>query len=380
MGSIRKKIGIAVSAAGLLLVGAIFISVVNANSTEKVEIRLAHNQSAGSEIAASIAKFSEFVAEDESKNLQVDIYASGVLGTEKEEIEMVQAGILDMAKVSSNTLGQFQDKYAIFAVPYLFVDQDHYYTAMEESEKVKELFQSTADDGYIAIGYYANGSRNYFVPQRICYNRRRNHGYHECSRPDFPGYADPDGILLHGPSDLRSPDGDLFRTATGAFCKRICRREEGGKINAVRSSNCSGYYILFPAGYECSHHGTAFCQEFFGMSNALCGNIAVDSGSGGIFENLAQVGTAEIKMLRKVFDRQVLCQVLINVGQDFIDLCMVGWRFGSRNGLFGTLSDKNAVQKCHHFQKYRMIQNILSVFFIIAKLVDIIMKAFLFFF
>ena len=167
MGSIRKKIGIAVSAAGLLLVGAIFISVVNANSTEKVEIRLAHNQSAGSEIADSIAKFSEFVAEDESKNLQVDIYASGVLGTEKEEIEMVQAGILDMAKVSSNTLGQFEDKYAIFAVPYLFVDQDHYYTAMEESEKVKELFESTADDGYIAIGYYANGSRNFYLKEDI---------------------------------------------------------------------------------------------------------------------------------------------------------------------------------------------------------------------
>ena len=167
MGSIRKKIGIAVSAAGLLLVGAIFISVVNANSTEKVEIRLAHNQSAGSEIADSIAKFSEFVAEDESKNLQVDIYASGVLGTEKEEIEMVQAGILDMAKVSSNTLGQFEDKYAIFAVPYLFVDQDHYYTAMEESEKVKELFESTADDGYIAIGYYAHGSRNFYLKEDI---------------------------------------------------------------------------------------------------------------------------------------------------------------------------------------------------------------------
>lgn len=156
----------------------------------------------------------------------------------------------------------------------------------------------------------------------------------------------------------------FLRGNSNSFCKSL------QKVAVIPET-------AFLAGF---HHGTAFCQEFFGMSNALCGNIAVDSGSGGIFENLAQVGTAEIKMLRKVFDRQVLCQVLINVGQDFIDLCMVGWRFGSRNGLFGTLSDKNAVQKCHHFQKYRMIQNILSVFFIIAKLVDIIMKAFLFFF
>ena len=91
MGSIKKKIGIAVSAVGLCIVAATFVSVVSANSTDKVEIRLAHNQAAGSEIADSIAKFSEFVAEDDSMNLDVNIYASGVLGSEKEEIEMVQA-------------------------------------------------------------------------------------------------------------------------------------------------------------------------------------------------------------------------------------------------------------------------------------------------
>lgn len=167
MGSIKKKIGIAVAAAGLLIVAGTFISVASANHTGKVEIRMAHNQSAGSEIADSIAKFSEFVAEDETKNLDVKIYASGVLGTEKEEIEMVQAGILDMAKVSSNTLGQFDDRYAIFAVPYLFVSQEHYYEAMEKSEEVKKLFTDTAEDGYIAIGYYANGSRNFYLKEDV---------------------------------------------------------------------------------------------------------------------------------------------------------------------------------------------------------------------
>ena len=118
-------------------------------------------------IAASIAKISEFAAEDPSQNLQVSIYASGVLGTEKEEIEMVKAGVLDMAKVSSNTLGQFKDEYAIFAVPYLFQSQQHYYDACENSEKIKELFLSTADDGYIAIGYYANGSRNFYLKENV---------------------------------------------------------------------------------------------------------------------------------------------------------------------------------------------------------------------
>lgn len=167
MKNTKKLIGIAVAAAGLLAVAVTFFKVVSENHTGKVEIRLAHNQSAGSEIADSIAKFSDFVAEDESMNLDINIYASGVLGSEKEAIEMVQAGILDMAKVSSNTLGQFDDRYAIFAIPYLFVNQDHYYTAMEKSEMVQKLFRSTETDGYIAIGYYANGARNFYLKEDV---------------------------------------------------------------------------------------------------------------------------------------------------------------------------------------------------------------------
>ncbi len=167
MTSLKKVVGVSAAVVGLIAVAATFVTVVNSESTDKIEIRLAHNQSDGSEIADSIAKFSEFVAEDESQNMSVKIYASGVLGSEKEEIEMVKAGILDMAKVSSNTLGQFADEYSIFAVPYLFESQDHYYKAMEESEEVKRLFNSTAEDGYIAIGYYANGSRNFYLKEDV---------------------------------------------------------------------------------------------------------------------------------------------------------------------------------------------------------------------
>ena len=78
---------------------------------------------------------------------------------------MVQAGVLDMAKVSANTLGQFDERYSIFSLPYLFRNQEHYYNAMANSEGIQELFESTRDKGYIAIGYYANGARNYYLKE-----------------------------------------------------------------------------------------------------------------------------------------------------------------------------------------------------------------------
>lgn len=163
----KKTIGIVAAAVSLIVVIVTFAKVVSGYSTEQIVIRFAHNQSKGSQISDSIAKFAEFAEEDVSMNLKIDIYASGVLGTEKEEIEMVKAGILDMAKVSSNTLGQFKEEYSIFAVPYLFVEEQHYYEAMEQSEKIKELFTSTEEDGYIAIGYYANGSRNFYLKEDV---------------------------------------------------------------------------------------------------------------------------------------------------------------------------------------------------------------------
>ena len=134
MKAYRKIIGVAAVAICLIIVVVTFIKVKGINSSDKLVLQLAHNQSAGSEIADSIAKVSDYVAQESGDEVNIKIFASGVLGTEKEEIEMVKAGIIDMAKVSSNTLGQFDD---------------------------------TADDGYIAVGYYANGARNFYLKDDI---------------------------------------------------------------------------------------------------------------------------------------------------------------------------------------------------------------------
>ncbi len=168
MKKIVKRIGAAFTACALVLAGGTFVSVKASDMNGNVQIKLAHNQQDGSEIADTIAKFADFTDKDSNGDISIKIYPSGQLGSETEEVEMVQAGILDMAKVSSNTLGQFDNRYAIFALPYLFTSQEHYYKAMENSEAVKKLFTSTADQGFIAIGYYANGSRNYYLKKDVC--------------------------------------------------------------------------------------------------------------------------------------------------------------------------------------------------------------------
>ena len=117
MKSIKKTLGIVLTAAAVVTAGSIFVSVAGNHYSDKIRIKMAHNQSKDSEIADCIAKVAEFAAEDPSMNMEIDIYPSGVLGTEQSAVEMVKAGVLDMAKVSSSMLGQFNDCYSIFSLP-----------------------------------------------------------------------------------------------------------------------------------------------------------------------------------------------------------------------------------------------------------------------
>lgn len=91
------------------------------------------------------------------------IYPNGQLGGNEEMIQMVKAGVLDIAKVSSSSLEQFNPAYAIFSLPYTFQSTDHYFRTMRESEAVQEIFRSTYDDGFIAIGWFDSGARSIYT-------------------------------------------------------------------------------------------------------------------------------------------------------------------------------------------------------------------------
>ena len=63
--------------------------------SDKIQLRLAHGQAGDSEIGGTIAYLSDLVAEDESMNMEVSIYPSGVLGSKTAMVELVQAGVLN---------------------------------------------------------------------------------------------------------------------------------------------------------------------------------------------------------------------------------------------------------------------------------------------
>ena len=102
------------------------------------------------------------VASAES-DLTFSVYPNGQLGDNAAMIQLVKAGVLDIAKVSASSMEQFNSAYAIFSMPYVFESTEQYFAVMNQSEAVQEIFKSTYDQGFFAIGWFDSGSRSIYT-------------------------------------------------------------------------------------------------------------------------------------------------------------------------------------------------------------------------
>lgn len=108
-----------------------------------------------------LTKFAEDM--EAQTKYKFDVFPNGQLGDDSAMIQLVKAGVLDVAKVSAGALEQFNPAYSIFSVPYVFQSTEHYFDVMNNSEAVQEIFNSTRDDGFIAIGWFDSGSRSIYT-------------------------------------------------------------------------------------------------------------------------------------------------------------------------------------------------------------------------
>lgn len=135
-------------------------------SAKSVSLRLAHNQPEDHPVHTSLMEFATLTDENSGGDVSVEIFPSGQLGQERDVIELVKSGTLDMAKVSASALEAFDSNYAIFSLPYVFQSKEHYHEVMDNSEAVQEIFQGTKDEGFVAIGWYDAGQRSIYTADK----------------------------------------------------------------------------------------------------------------------------------------------------------------------------------------------------------------------
>ena len=88
-------------------------------------IKLAHGLDVNHSVHKAMVKMGEDLADISNCKMLLEIYPSQQLGTERECIELLQIGSLDMTKVSVGVMENFAPKMKVFGLPFLFRDRAH---------------------------------------------------------------------------------------------------------------------------------------------------------------------------------------------------------------------------------------------------------------
>ncbi|GEK72640.1 MULTISPECIES: TRAP transporter substrate-binding protein [Halomonas] len=137
---------------------------VSSQADDNVNLKLAYSQNS-QPVKDALARFGELVEEKSDGSITVTYFPDSQLGGESELVEMLQTGAIDMTKVSGGLMGSFSPLYEVFSMPYLFDDQDHFYRVMKREAIMGDVYQSTQDQGFVGVGWYDSGQRNFYTAE-----------------------------------------------------------------------------------------------------------------------------------------------------------------------------------------------------------------------
>ena len=145
-----------------------FFLAVSTSSTvlAATTLKLSHNHERTHPVHKSMQYMAEKVEEYTDGEVRIRLYPNAQLGTQRESMELLQNGALDIAKSNASELESFEPSYGAFNIPYMFHDREHYYRAME-SEIGEKILASSHDKGFVGLTYYDAGSRSFYAKTAI---------------------------------------------------------------------------------------------------------------------------------------------------------------------------------------------------------------------
>lgn len=94
-------------------------------------LKLGHTLDTKHSVHIAMEFMAQRVAQLSDGKLQIQIYPGGVLGSERESLELLQLGSLDITKVSAAAMEGFVEEYKIFGLPYIFRDKQHAFSVLD---------------------------------------------------------------------------------------------------------------------------------------------------------------------------------------------------------------------------------------------------------
>ena len=155
----------------LKTIGHLFILVIfslfgcTKSKTIRV-IKLAHGLDVKHSVHQAMLKADEYINTVSKGNMRIQIYPNQQLGSERECLELLQIGSLDMTKVSGAVMENFAPKTKVFGLPFLFESKEHLFRVLDGAIG-KELLDEGKEYWLKGMGYYDSGSRSFYTREKL---------------------------------------------------------------------------------------------------------------------------------------------------------------------------------------------------------------------
>ena len=139
----------------MVMLGCVSASALSAQTTLKMNITVPQNSHYGNAVDA----FAKEVEARTGGRYKIQNFYAGALGAERESVEAVQLGTLDMVMTSTGPLPNFVPEVAILDIPFLFRDYAHA-RAVLDGPIGQDLLAKFEAKGLKALAWGENGFRH----------------------------------------------------------------------------------------------------------------------------------------------------------------------------------------------------------------------------
>jgi tripartite ATP-independent transporter DctP family solute receptor len=149
-----------------LLGAACALTLLAGAASAQTVIKAGHGAQSGHPSHFGLQKLAEIIAAKSGGKLKIEVYPDRQLGEEREMIEGLQLGTVDMAVVSTGPLLAFAPKVGVLDLPFLFKNSAHAYKVFD-GDVGKSLLKDMEARNIIGLAWWENGWRHLTTKKEI---------------------------------------------------------------------------------------------------------------------------------------------------------------------------------------------------------------------
>lgn len=146
-----------------VIMAATLTACGSGKESDKVIVRIGHNQATDHPINIGLLEFEKYVEEKLGDKYDIEVFPSELLGSQTDMVQLTQTGAIDFCVASNSILETFSEQYGLFNLPYLFSSSEAYHEIMDTEEITKPIFTSTKRAGFEGVTWIDAGTRSFYT-------------------------------------------------------------------------------------------------------------------------------------------------------------------------------------------------------------------------